>query len=78
MRRREITILPVAIKTWRRERGWSQKELADRAGVSAGLIAMIEVEERQPSISNAIAIAQAIGIPLKAIAIVHMDAEAVA
>lgn len=75
MRRREVRVLPDALKTWRRERGFSQKMLAERTGgtVSPTAIAMIETGERQPSRLNAEDIAQALGVPLGAIAFVYPD-----
>lgn len=73
MRRREVRVLPQALKAWRAERGWSQKELAQRSGVSAALIAMIETGERQPSRLNADDLATAFGVPLEARAFVYPD-----
>lgn len=75
MRRREVRCLPEALKAWRNERGWSQKELAARTGdnVSPTLIAMIETGDRQPSRLNAEDIAKALGVPLEAIAFVYPD-----
>lgn len=74
-RRREVRVLPEALKSWRNERGWSQKELSEQTGkvVSAALIAMIETGDRQPSRLNAEDIAKALGVPLEAIAFVYPD-----
>lgn len=69
-----MRVLPEALKAWRSERGWSQKELAERAGVSPTLIAMIETGERQPSRLNADDIAKALDVPLEAVAFVYPDA----
>ena len=66
-------MLPGALKAWRGERGWTQKELAQRSGVSAALIAMIETGERQPSRLNADDLAEALRVPLVAIAFVYPD-----
>lgn len=68
-------MLPGALKAWRGERQWSQKELAQQTGgaVSATLIAMIETGERQPSRLNAEDIAKALGVPLEAIAFIYPD-----
>lgn len=66
-------MLPGALKAWRAERGWSQKETADRSGLSPTLIAMIETGDRQPSRLNAEDLALAIGVPLSAIAFVYPD-----
>lgn len=64
-----------ALKAWRAERGWSQKELAERTGghVSATAIGMIEAGERQPSRLAAEDIAIALGVSLDAIAFIHPD-----
>jgi transcriptional regulator with XRE-family HTH domain len=75
-RTNEVQVLPEALRAWRNERKWSQKELADRTRVIDGserlvsptLIAMIETGERQPSLSNGLAIARALGVSLLALA----------
>lgn len=69
----EVQMLPEAVKAWRGERKMSQKDLANAADVSLGLIGLIEVGERQPRLMNAINIARALGVPLKAIALVRAD-----
>lgn len=68
-------MLPDALQAWRKERGWSQKLLAEKTGgtVSPTLIAMIETGDRQPSRINADDIAAALGVPLTAIAFVYPD-----
>lgn len=68
-----MTVLREALPAWRKANGLTQKELAERAGCSPTLIALIETGERQPGLMNAIAIAKALGIPLGAIAQVHVD-----
>lgn len=70
-----MSILPEGLRAWRSERGWSQKDLADRSGLSATLIAMIETGERQPGLSNAICLAKALRVPLRAFAILHVDVD---
>lgn len=42
-----------ALRTLRAERGWSQGELAERAGVSRQTINAIETERYEPSLSLA-------------------------
>jgi transcriptional regulator with XRE-family HTH domain len=69
-------VLPLALKAWRKERGWSQKKLAALAGVSPTLIALIETEERQPSRLNAEAIAAALGVDVGVLAILHTNGAA--
>lgn len=73
MRNQDVTVLPNALKEWRKVRGISQKELADMAGCSAGLIALIETSERQPGLRNALNIAKALGVPVTAFAQIHVD-----
>lgn len=75
-----VVVLPIAIKTWRRERGMTQLALAEATGMkcSAGLIALIETGRRQPGLVNAIAIAQALEIPLAAIATVYATTKEIA
>jgi transcriptional regulator with XRE-family HTH domain len=73
MRQQQVSVLPEALRAWRRERGWTQEQLAERAGCSSTLIALIETGKRQPGLANAIGIARAIGVPLTALAIVHVD-----
>lgn len=87
MKRQEVTVNPDAQRAWRSadvtvyeagkqpktRKKMSQKELGEAAGVSAALIALIETGDRQPSLSNAISIAKALGVPLKAFATVHID-----
>jgi len=72
-RQQQVTVLPEALKTWRKERSISQSQLASSAGCSEGLIAQIETERRQPGLVNALGIARALGVPLRAIAIVHLS-----
>jgi molybdate-binding protein/DNA-binding XRE family transcriptional regulator len=45
------------VKTYRRQRGWSQAELAQRAGVSRAAVSAIEVERLVPSVAAALALA---------------------
>lgn len=72
----EVQVLPEGLRAWRKERDWSQKELAERSGVSPTLIAFIETGERQPSLSNALAIATALGVTLRAFATVTPEVAA--
>lgn len=74
----QVTVLPYALKEWRRERELSQEALAKRSGVSAGLIAQIETERRQPGLSNLLAIAKALRVDPRALAVIHVDLEAFA
>ncbi|MCU1488313.1 MAG: Helix-turn-helix domain [Actinomycetia bacterium] len=66
-------MLPDAVAEWRLERGMSQEELAEASKVSGSLIALIETGRRQPGITNALAIAKALTVPITAIATVNVD-----
>lgn len=68
-----MTVLPRGLRAWRLQRELSQKALAEKSGVSPTLIALIETGERQPSLVNALAITDALGIELEAVALVHAD-----
>lgn len=72
MRKREVQVLPEAVKAWREQNGFSQADLANRMRppVSPTLIAMIELGQRGCSRTNAEAMALALGVPLGAIAFV--------
>ena len=86
MRKRQVTIRPPTLRAFRQIRGWSQLRLAEAAtaiagpgvSVSESLIALIETGRRQPSLATAQAIADGLGIPLDALAVVEDGAEAVA
>jgi putative transcriptional regulator len=45
----------------RKERGWTQEELAEAAGVSKGTIAAVESGQTVPTVTTAIRIARALG-----------------
>ncbi|MCL6594246.1 MAG: helix-turn-helix domain-containing protein [Alicyclobacillus sp.] len=51
------------IATARRKAGWSQAQLAQRAGVSASSIAMYETGRRQPDARIVAKLAAALGVP---------------
>ncbi len=69
----EVTVLPVALKAWRKERGLSQEGLADAAGISAGMIAQVETGRRQLGIPNLLSVAEALGVSPHAIAVITVD-----
>jgi transcriptional regulator with XRE-family HTH domain len=52
------------VRDLRRERGFSQEELAARAGVHRTYLGGIERGERNPSLKNIAAIANALGVRL--------------
>ncbi len=51
----------------RTEKGLSQRELAKAVGLKPSTIAMYELGERTPSLSNATKIAQFFGVPVERI-----------
>jgi transcriptional regulator with XRE-family HTH domain len=69
----DVTVLPKAVKAWRGIRGISQEGLAEKSGVSAGMIALIETGRRQPGLGNLLAIAAALEVEPEVIAIIHID-----
>ncbi len=48
------------VKLFRRQRGWSQEELAQRAGISRAAVSAIEIQRIVPSVAAAIALATAL------------------
>ena len=68
-----VFVLPEAIKAHRAKQSLSQAELADKSGVSLGLIGLIETGQRQPGWHNAAAIAETLGINVESFAIVLDD-----
>jgi transcriptional regulator with XRE-family HTH domain len=49
---------------FRKEKGWSQKELSDKAGVSQTYISELEAGKKQPTVLIAQKLATALGITL--------------
>jgi transcriptional regulator with XRE-family HTH domain len=68
-----VFVLPEALKAHRERLNYSQKVLADRSGVSLGLVGLIETGERQPRLGNAQAIAEALGTTVESFALVLDD-----
>lgn len=54
-------IPPNRVKTQRLDRGWSQEELAQRAGISRTAVSAIEIGRVVPAVSAALALASALG-----------------
>lgn len=52
------------IKEWRKKRGLSQKELADKTGISLSSIKKYELELRVPKLEQLIKIADVLDMPL--------------
>ena len=63
----DLTQLGQRVREHRNRRGWSQKELCARAGVSARFLVQVERGEANPSISRLAEIAQALGVSLTAL-----------
>jgi transcriptional regulator with XRE-family HTH domain len=59
----ERAALGVRIRTLRTHRGWSQEQLAERAGLDRQTIGRIELSTRGPSIDAYLVVAQALGVP---------------
>lgn len=74
----QVTLLPDALRSWRRVRALSQRQLAVDAGCSEGLVSTIEAGYRQASLSVALRIAGALDVPLSAIGLLHVDVGALA
>lgn len=73
-----MRVLPGALKYIRAQKGWTQKELAQVAGVSLAFIALIETGDRQPSLKTAEAIAEALDVTIETFAFVTPFQEGVA
>lgn len=52
------------LREWRTKRGWSQVELATRAGLSKGMLVQIEQAQTNPSIATLCKLANALGVAL--------------
>lgn len=52
------------LREWRGKRGWSQAELATRAGLSKGMLVQIEQARTNPSIATLCRVADAFGVAL--------------
>jgi transcriptional regulator with XRE-family HTH domain len=54
-----------SIQTCRMQRGFSQADLAKRAGISVSYLSMLENSKRDPTISTVEKIANALGVPIE-------------
>ncbi len=52
------------LRDWRTRRGWSQAELAARAGISKGMLVQVEQSQTNPSIATLCKLANALGVAL--------------
>jgi DNA-binding XRE family transcriptional regulator len=55
------------VKAYRQGRGWTQAELAERAGVSRAAVSALEVGRLVPSVAAALALARALGCTVEAL-----------
>jgi transcriptional regulator with XRE-family HTH domain len=62
--RRVEAALANNLREWRARRGWSQAELAARAGLSKGMLVQIEQSQTNPSIATLCKLANALGVAL--------------
>ena len=53
------------LREWRGRRGWSQAELAARAGLSKGMLVQIEQSQTNPSIATLSKVADALGVRIE-------------
>jgi transcriptional regulator with XRE-family HTH domain len=60
--RRALRSLADSVSTWRRLRGLTQAQLADRAGVSRGVARRLEAADGGVSVENLLRILRALGI----------------
>jgi transcriptional regulator with XRE-family HTH domain len=60
--RRVEAALAHNLREWRTRRGWSQAELATRAGLSKGMLVQIEHSQTNPSIATLCKLANALGV----------------
>ena len=52
------------IRQWRRRRGFSQEELASRAGLSRPYLTRIETARQEPSLTTLYSLARALRVPV--------------
>ena len=64
------------VKARRESRGWSQEELAQRAGISRASVSAIEIHRLTPSVAAALALAKALGCGVEDLFGVGDDADA--
>jgi molybdate-binding protein/DNA-binding XRE family transcriptional regulator len=55
----------MSVRERRRQRGWSQAVLAERAGVSRQLVSAVESGRHEPGVSAALALASALGVTVE-------------
>ncbi len=63
-----------AIKLCRTQRGYSQEQLAELAGISVSYLSLLERNERDPALSKIEQIATALRVPVSILAFLGADA----
>ena len=63
----EIALLAARLRDLRTARGWTQDELARRAGLSKSYLSRIEDGDRQPSLASLLSLSQAFEVALAAL-----------
>jgi len=63
--------LPNRVKTFRQQRGWSQDQLAARAGISRAAVSAIEIQRLVPSVASALALAAALDCKVEELFVVQ-------
>ena len=60
-------MLGKVVREWRTRRGWTQRQLADKAGLTAAMISMTEANKRgsQPTANTYLAFSKAFGVTLE-------------
>jgi transcriptional regulator with XRE-family HTH domain len=61
------------IRALREQRGWTQSDLASRAGVTRQLVGAVEADRHSPNVGAALALAQALGVSVEALFSPHQD-----
>ena len=63
-KRRRLKVLAKRLKRLRKVAGWSQQDLADRAGLSRTFVARLETEKQDPAFSTLVELAVALRVRL--------------
>src|SRR5262249_6413045 len=58
---------PNRVRQYREARGWSQAELARRAGISRAAVSAVEIGRVDPSVGAALALGSALGCTVEAL-----------
>ena len=61
------------IKAERKKRGWSQKQLADRCGITVTYLSLIENDKKEPTVSLLRTFAENLNFPLPILLFMSLD-----